>query len=297
MTWTKFSYQRMKLAGAITLALVGLMSGSTGIQAKIAKPITLTTTPVQRPLSRITLPVSFVPPPPPPDQEAPSGRARGGASRGSCNHQQDKKRLTALVPVTSKSVWGLTVTEYPTFWFYIPDALTPESPIEFVLQDEEDNYVYKTTFTVSGMPPGIFSVPLSSMKAPLEIGKKYYWTFSIDCAPQEPSNSIFVKGTVQRVAMNPTLMNQLKAATQRERIALYAANGIWHETLTTLAELRRTEPGDAMLAATWENLLQYVNLQDIAKEPIVQCCTPRREGEMGNLGFSPRRASPDNSGK
>jgi len=286
MTWTKFSYQRMKLACAITLALVNLMSGSTRLQAKIAKPVTSTTIPVQRPPIRTTLPVSFVPPPPP-DQEAPSGRARGGASRGSCDNHQDKKRLTALVPVTSKAVWGLTVTEYPTFWFYVPDALTPEIPIEFVLQDEEDNYVYKTTFTVSGTPPGIVSVPLSSMKAPLEIGKKYYWTFSIDCDPQEPSNSIFVKGMVQRVAMNPALMSQLKPATQRERIALYAANGIWHEALTTLAELRRTEPGDAKLAATWENLLQYVDLQDIAKEPIVQCCTPIREGEIGNSG-SPR---------
>lgn len=277
MTWTKFSYQRIELGYAITLALVGLTIGSTGIQAKIANPVTSTTTPVQRPLGRITLPVSFVPPPPPPDQEAPSGRARGGASRGSCNNQQDKKRLTALVPVTSKSVWGLTVTEFPTFWFYVPDALTPEIPIEFVLQDEEDNYIYKTTFKLSGTPPGIVSVPLSSMKAPLEIGKKYYWTFLIGCDLQEPSNSIFVKGTVQRVAMNPVLMNQLKAATQRERIALYAANGIWHEALTTLAELRRTEPGDAALAATWENLLQYVDLQDIAKEPIGQCCTPEVE--------------------
>jgi hypothetical protein len=273
----------MKLACAITLALVGLMSGSIPIQARIAKPVTSTTIPVQHPPSRKNIPVSFVPPPPP-DQEAPSGRARGGASRGSCDNHQDKKRLTALVPVTSKSVWGLTVTEYPTFWFYVPDALTPEIPIEFVLQDEEDNYVYKTTFTVPGTQPGIVSLSLSSMKAPLEIGKKYYWTFSIDCDPQEPSNSIFVKGTVQRVAMNPALMSQVKAATQRDRIALYAANGIWHEALTTLAELRRTEPGDATLAATWENLLQYVDLQDIAKEPIVQCCTPRREGEMGNSG-------------
>jgi hypothetical protein len=274
MTWTKFYFQRMKLTIAIALALVGFTNTSTTlVQAQIAKTVAS---------SR----VSFVPPPLPSDQEAPTGRARGGASRGSCKNLQDNKRLTALVPVTSKSVWGLTTTKYPTLWYYVPDALTSNLPIEFVLQDEKDNYVYKTTLTTPGTPSGIVSVPLSSMTAPLEIGKIYHWTVSMYCDPQEPSNSVFVKGTVQRVAVDPALTNQLETATLPERVALYAANGIWHDALTTLAELRRTYPQNATLAATWENLLQSVNLQDIAKEPIVECCTARERKIAREEGFS-----------
>lgn len=261
MNWTKFSFQRMNLTLAFALAVVGFTSGSTQIQAQIAKPVA--------PFS-----VTFVPPPPP-DQEAPSGRARGGASRGSCE-KQGKKPLTALVPVTAKSVWGLTAAEYPTVWFYVPDSLAPNLSIEFVLQDEEDNYVYKTTFTAPGTQPGIISLPLSSMSAPLEIGKRYHWTFSTNCDSPEPSNSVFVKGTIQRVAVNPAVSSQLKTATLRERVALYATNGIWHDALTTIAELRRTYPQDASLTATWESLLQSVDLQDVATEPIVPCCTPRQ---------------------
>jgi hypothetical protein len=59
----------------------------------------------------------------------------------------------------------------------------------------------------------------------------------------------------------------------REQINLYAANGIWHDALTNLAQLRQTNPEDAALMADWESLLKSVNLEAIATEPIVQCCT------------------------
>lgn len=272
MNGTKFCLQPMKLANAIArslsafaLTFVCFTSSSVPVQAKIAKPVAPTTTPVNR--SNL-LKVKFVPPPVP-YQDAPKGRRRGGASR--CPDCKNiNLPLTALVPGdNSKSFLALTSTEYPTFWFYVPYALTPEHSVEFVLQDAADNYIYKTTFTAPGTPVGVVSIPLPADGAPLEIGKRYHWTFLI----QDPSNFVFVQGFVQQVTQNSTLTSQLKAATPQERIALYAANGIWHETLTTLAELRRMNPEDARLAADWVNLLQSVGLDNIATEPIVQCCT------------------------
>jgi hypothetical protein len=162
----------------------------------------------------------------------------------------------------------MTTLEYPTFWFYVPYALTSDRPVEFVLQDEKDNYIYKTTFTAPGTPAGIISIPVPPTAAPLEIGKRYHWTFSI----QDRSNTVFVQGFVQRVALNLALKIQLKTATPQERIALYAANGIWYETLTNLAQLRRKNPQDATLNTDWVEFLHSVGLDYIATKPVVPCC-------------------------
>jgi hypothetical protein len=75
---------------------------------------------------------------------------------------------------------------------------------------------------------------------------------------------------IRRNSLNPTLTNQLEQATPQQRIALYAANGIWHEALTAAAELRRANPN----APEWAALMEAVGLAYLATEPIVECCQP-----------------------
>jgi hypothetical protein len=224
--------------------------------------------------------------PPPPDQGAPGGRSRGGSGRGPCQNYQS---LTALVPVTKGTtkdfVWGLTVSEHPTFWFDVPERLTAQVPVEFVLQDTADNYVYKQKFTVPETSAGIVKFSVPSTVPPLEVGKRYNWTFSIYCDPESPSAAVSVRGSVQRVALDPALESQLEAAkTPLERAALYANKGIWHDALTTLGEqLSGSKSKDSAMvapsrtsegiAAAWANLLKQVNLGNSASDPIVPCCT------------------------
>lgn len=258
MIWIKLPLQQTKLTIVIALVLVSFTSCLAQIQAQPAKPVAST--------------VRFVPPPPPADRGTP-GRSRGGASRsGQCPNVS--KPLTALVPATkvmttSESVWGLTDAERPTFWFYVPYSLTPELPVEFVLQDDDGNYVYQSSFTASQKQSGIVKLRLPSTAAPLKVGKMYKWYFLIDCDADAPP---LVEGWVERRAMNPTLMSRLNEATPRQRVALYAANGFWHDALTTLAELRTANPGEAT-SYDWVSLLHSVGLDAIAQEPIVQCCT------------------------
>jgi hypothetical protein len=287
-TWT--NNQTVKLVDAIAkhtlstlvLGLIGFTSYLTPVQAQYDKGLTeLVSVPGrslnnnllgQHPLSDHSLQVQFVPPPPPLDLTASRGRRRGRASH--CpDCKQDNLHLTALVPGDHwQSSLALTAAERPTFWFYIPYALTPSRPVEFVLQDAADNYIYKTTFTASGTSAGVVSFSLPERLAPLEMGQQYHWTFIIE----DPSNSMFVQGVVQRVALSPILLNQLKTATPPERVTLYAANGIWHEALTTLAGLRRTNPQDPMLKAAWADLLHAVGLDNVMNEPILQSQFPTR---------------------
>ena len=216
----------------------------------------------------------FVPPPlPDTAKDGPTGRIQGGGTRGPCQKYKD---LTALVPVTEGFVWGLTSAERPTFWFFVPEPLTTELPTEFVLQDGADNYVYKTSWKMPKMQSGVVSISVPSTAKPLDIGKGYRWTFSIACDPARPSASVFVQGSLQRMGLDPVLERQLEAATLRERVDLYAANGIWYDALTNLIQLRQTNPEDAALVRDWKSFLQSVGLEAIAQQPIVQCCTPEK---------------------
>ncbi len=278
MTWTKLPLQDMTLAFAATMVLVGLISGPTQVQAQPAIPVVSTT---KEPTSRFVLP-------PPPDRGAP-GQRKGAASRGGACPCVEKS-LTALVPVTktwrqsqggtsgmtpSESVWSLTVAEHPTFWFYVPYSPKSLRSIEFVLQDQKDNDIYRTLVTLPEMP-GVVQLRLPSTSTRLEIGKMYHWFFKVKIACAPPNQlgvEDYVEGWVQRVTLSPTLTRQLEAATPQQRIDLYAANGIWHEALTTLAELRMVNPEDTILKADWNDLLQSTGLADIASKPIVHCCS------------------------
>jgi hypothetical protein len=223
-----------------------------------------------------------------PDTGAPIGRQKGAATRGNCSAVDSP--LTALVPaveqtldkgqgktLTMTNVWGSTIAQHPAFWFYVPYSHTSAHSSEFVLQDEAGNDVYRTPVMLPERP-GVVSFHLPTTSAPLAVGKMYHWYFKVYCNPQKasnPINPVFVEGWVQRVTLNPGLTSQLAAATPQQQIALYAANGIWYEALTSLAELRLVEPNDAALKADWADLLRSVNLDNITSKPIVRCCVPR----------------------
>ena len=269
MTELKLLFPQTKLAFAISLASLSF----TPVQAMPVNPEIIVQRSPFNSSRQLNKPLIFNAPPPPDDINAPGGRT-GGGKRGCENIDKQisgskGKRLTALVPVYGSPdlelVLGLTIAAHPTFWFYIPYSHTPG---EFVLQDEADRTVYQTPVSLSGTP-GVVSLSLPSTASPLEIGKRYHWYFNIYCNPQQPP--VFVDGWIKRDSLNAALKNQLEKATPKQRVALYAANGIWYEALTASAELRRTDPN----RADWAAMLRTIGLDDIASEPMLECCYPR----------------------
>lgn len=228
------------------------------------------------------------PPPTPPDNGAP-GQREGAASRSGCSRVD--KRLTALVPIIKKTasstpartepqtnlefVAGSTFAERPTFWFYNPYSLNAERPIEFVLQDDQRKDIYQTSFIVTASKPGVigFQLPVESPR--LEMGKIYYWSFSIHCNKENKEVPIHVSGWVQRVAANPLINSQLEQATPQQLVALYTQRGVWFDALTTLAGRRIQNPDDQALKDEWEKLLGSIDLSAIAKEPITSVLIPK----------------------
>lgn len=208
--------------------------------------------------------------PTPPQQGSPSGRQRGGASRGNCRQFES---LTALLPAKGKA-WGQTMSDRPTVWVYLPAPLTEQTPIEFVVQDAADNYVYNTRMTNPTTKPGLIRLSMPVTTQPLEVGKAYTWTLSVYCDPAKPSSAVFVKGIIQRVAA-ADLQAPLAQATPLERVRLYAARGLWYDALTAIADLYQASPNQPAIGNAWRSLLQQTNLEPLTQMPFSSCCTPK----------------------
>lgn len=221
--------------------------------------------------------ISFTPPPPPPDRSAPGNRGEG-ASRGCIAGNQP---LTALVPIyeqtldanqgTITQVWGLTSAEHPRFWFYVPYESNSVRAIEFVLQDDRDETLYRTSVSIPSKV-GIVGVQVPSTANPLEPNRQYHWFFKVRaaCDPNQPETLEYVEGWVQRQSLDAALRDRISQASPQQRAALYAEKGIWHDALTTLAQQRSANPNDGAIAKDWTDLLRAVGLENLANQPLLE---------------------------
>ncbi|EGK87534.1 DUF928 domain-containing protein [Microcoleus vaginatus PCC 9802] len=198
----------------------------------------------------------------PPDVTAPDNR-QGGTHRG-CK-LRDGLSITPLIP---ESNIGLTLTESPTFFVYVSQ---PAAQVEFILLNEDESeVVYETT--LKNDKAGIVGVSLSEKDQTknIEVGKRYVWSFALACDPLERSGDYIVKGWMQRIEPQATLKSDLANPDPMAKVIAYAKNGIWYETIATLAEMRRLAPDDSRLTTEWTQLLQSQGLESIAAQPLVQ---------------------------
>lgn len=207
----------------------------------------------------------------PPKRGVP-GRRVGGGTRDPLGCVQGRPPyLMALLPQTNL---GLTTSANPQFFWFMPK--TKAKVAEFTLyegneQTPDHTLVYKTTVAVAGTP-GIASLSLPANAAPLQVGKDYHWSVTLICSSEQPQNNISVDGWVQRIALKPSLQNQLTQATPSDRVSLYAQNGLWFDTLTALAELHCARPNDPEVTKSWATVLKSVKLDAIAGQPLMQSC-------------------------
>ncbi|MGL5064385.1 MAG: DUF928 domain-containing protein [Microcoleus sp.] len=211
----------------------------------------------------------FQAPPPPSGRGERPAKRRDAGSSGSCErlNTAETEFLTALVP--KQDYQALTAAGHPTFWFYIPFPAKNFHSLKFRIENESG---YQVTVKPKNEKSGVVSFTLPATEKPLEIGKEYKWGLFLYCQDPEQKSSrpvtFYVSSTIKRIAPNDKLESELKAAiTDREKSAVYAKNGIWHEALTLIGNNRRTDLTNAELAADWANLLAAVELEDIATKP------------------------------
>jgi hypothetical protein len=192
----------------------------------------------------------------------------GGASRtlGQCINQAENSALplAALLPTSAP---GLTVASHPTVLAYLPE--TNASKVFFSWQDENNQEHYQTILPIEHKT-GIISLTLPEDAPPLEVGKNYQWALAVMCDGRLQPDSPMIQGQIKRVEITSSLSDRLKNANPLETAALYGEEGIWYETVATLAQLTANQPNNSDIKSNWQNLLTSVGLEKVATTPLVK---------------------------
>lgn len=202
----------------------------------------------------------------PPNRGAPSITAGAGSRSGSCLAPNQKK-LTALLP---PSKLGLTVSDRPTFFGYIPSTTARTG--ELLVQEQNNRLVVRKSFAIPDRS-GIVSIALPANSPALEVGKTYKWRLRIVCNSDDRSQDVLSdQGWVERIQPSATLANQIQKATPMTLSSVYANAGIWHEALGSIAKLRSTQSNDRTVTKNWQEMLNSVGLEAFTQEPVIDCC-------------------------
>jgi hypothetical protein len=158
-------------------------------------------------------------------------------------------------------------------WFHIPELPKDVENLEFMVQDEENFDLLDEPMIIPlAGRSGMSRLDWRTSGIPLEMDKTYHWFLSIICNAERPSRNPSIDAWIQRVPLSPAIANALTTATERERIELYINDGVWHDALTHLAELRCQLPNDTDLTEEWLTLLDSIGVaSDMSAAPIAQC--------------------------
>jgi hypothetical protein len=190
----------------------------------------------------------------PPLRGAPAVRIDGG-SRGSgvsliC--------LTVLTPDHT----GLTVQEQPSlFWYQSEPA---DVPMELSLLVKNTSQPLLLLRLPNARADGIQRLNLAEHNVKLLTGVEYEWVVALVVDPENRSKDVLASGWIERVEPSPSLRSQIVNATEEHLPFVYAGEGVWLDTLTTLSNLIDSRPTDRVLQEERASLLEQVGLTNAA---------------------------------
>lgn len=201
----------------------------------------------------------------PPDG-TPEGESRPGTTR---DPEACKKTDSPLTAIFANRGNDFTISEYPTFWFYIPYAAEDIQSIKFILTDSDHTKtIYRTAVQLT-QQPGIIKITIPSLpEYALEVDQDYHWYLNLRCQQNSTNQPLVVQGWIRRVTSN-TQLASLTPVTL-DRYSVYRDNNIWYDAITELAENRFANPNNPELSQAWTELLEELEFEDIISEPFVQ---------------------------
>jgi hypothetical protein len=206
---------------------------------------------------------------PPSNLDAPKVSA-SGISRSGCTDTDDQKIcLIALLPDLKLEASPIpqTISERPTIYLLTPKV--DKSTIYLRIDDESGlttKRIYRNGFSINN-ESGIVAFKIPDDAPSLEVNKKYKLQFDIE---YKVEGNKTVYAYIKRVLPSPKLVEQLKTTTKPiEVAALYAQEGLWFETLQTLAEAQRTVPQNPEITEEWLELLKSAKINRALSFPLV----------------------------
>lgn len=200
-----------------------------------------------------------------PDNQEVISPEREGQTRekGEASCIQGDLPLTALTPVDNVIT---TVSANPSLFWYVPQSSARIAT--FTLFDSQKNRVYRTLLPLKSRS-GVMKLSLPSTVS-LEPGKNYRWQLTLICNPANLRKDVLVEGTIKRTQLNREQQEKLAQAKQSiDKAQVYADADVWQETIAIVEQLRREQPNNSMIAQNWKELLESVELEAIADQPLL----------------------------
>ena len=185
------------------------------------------------------------------------GQQTAGESRGGCVNSDSK--LEAVVPVSHA---GKTVSTHPSFWVYLPYNNKQVDRVEFILQNEAREDVWRSQFEAN-KNTGYKSFSLPKSAPPLQVGQWYRWYVKVYCRSNTASAQ-YVQSWVKRVPLTSKLYLELQEQCRLPHKIL-GNYGIWYDSVDRLIQEYQRQPTNIALEQDWQNLLQAkgVELQSL----------------------------------
>jgi hypothetical protein len=158
---------------------------------------------------------------------APKTPTTTTGTRGGCQ-EKSTTTLTALAPQTRQ---GQTVSQFPTFSWFVPDS-QPLS-MEFRLYQYDSQQRSQLIEKVKmASKPGIMQHSLPQNRPGLVINQTYRWQVVIFCNPNRPSTALVTEAIV-KVVETPLNLKQRLATTNNTlaKAELFAKSNFWYDAL------------------------------------------------------------------
>ena len=189
-----------------------------------------------------------------PSRGAPASRI-GGGTRGLA--LQDSPTVTVLAPNHT----GLTTNPQPTlYWFLSKDAPVR---IEMTLLDDAGVTPLIEKVVKTPMARGIHGLSLKDAGVTLAPDQEYRWHVALVFDPKMRSSDVTSSGTIKRVAASDTLKAQLATGTPASP-AVYAAEGLWYDSIDVLVQRIDAAPDDKTLRDQLDSMLSQGGLKQVA---------------------------------
>jgi Domain of Unknown Function (DUF928) len=175
--------------------------------------------------------------------------------------------LVPLLPISKirqLDYYPLTVSERPTFYISLPRTSGTAIFTLYQHSPSEIKKVYRFSFPIK-TSGGIVSIPLPSSSPILQNDRTYEWRLSV--------RNETAHGFVRRVQLKSNLLQKLSNAKPLEKLSIYAAEGIWYDSVEILAELMNTQPSDRKMLTEWSVFLKSANIApEIINQNFATCC-------------------------
>jgi len=166
--------------------------------------------------------------------------------------------LTVLVPEQI----ALTTQAQPSlYWYQSKEAKTQ---FEVTVTEPKNPKPLLALKSGSQTPAGIHAIRLSKFDVNLKPNVLYRWSVAVVVDPADRSQDVIATGVIKRIDPSSDLASKLAQASDSDKAALYAENGIWYDALQSISDQIDKSPKDAALHQERADLLKQVGMDDVA---------------------------------